>query len=323
MSMHNDEPFDPARPALIVTVGNTARKHRALNHDVVVLGRAHGCDIGLTAPDVSSIHCLIYRSPDGLRIRDCQSRSGTHVNGQAIQEVALRDGDTIQVGPFSFQAYLPAESTPWASGTSTAAEVQGSPGSRDPQRLQNSRRRLAQLALNLRRRLKGARSSDEEQTALADRQAELDQQAEFLRTRAREYDQRARKLEEAERTLAAERTAYERADAEREQRLRQAESELLARQAALEEEVESQWAAWQRFQEERDQVQHELEAERARLPRARDFHTPLDPLGLLQDELAGHRRLTGVEGREGGVRGDTPVPSRWRNMQEGLAPTGP
>ena len=216
MSIHQEEPFDPSRPALVVIVGNTARKYRFLDRDAVALGRAHGCDIGLSAPDVSSLHCLIYRTPAGFCIRDCQSRAGTHINGRAVQEALLRDGDTIQIGPFSFQAYLPPDSA-------AAAPREATPESRDLPRSRDT---------------------------FEHRQAELDEQAEWLRQKAREYDLREQRLEEAERALAASRSAWEREAAEREQKHLQAEEDLARRQATLDREVESQWQAWQRHQEE-------------------------------------------------------------------------
>lgn len=233
MSSSHDEPFDPAEPALIVTVGNTARKHRPLKRPVVVLGRAHGCDIGLTAPDISSVHCLIYRGPGGLHIRDCQSRSGTHLNGLPVVEEVLRDGDTIQVGPFSFEAYIPPGSVPSPATAEHDAAAAG------------SERRAT--------------------TTLAEDQAELDGQAEFLRRKAAEYEQRARRLEEAERALAADRASLDQETAERQKSLGQAEQQLARRQASLEHDIETQWRAWQRHQEEHEAALCQVRAEKERI----------------------------------------------------------
>src|SRR5947208_2787722 len=100
--------MDKTQPALLVQHGNTAQKHRPLDRAGVTLGQARGCDIELDAPEVSSIHCIITRGPDGLYIRDCNSRMGTRINGERIREAYLHDTDILQVGPFSFQVYLPA-----------------------------------------------------------------------------------------------------------------------------------------------------------------------------------------------------------------------
>src|SRR5262245_9610259 len=101
--------FDPDRPALIVTYGNTTRKFWRLDGDVMILGRASHCDLGLVSPEVAPIHCVLVRISGGWKLRDCSGRVGTRVNGRLIQEALLTDGDIIQVGNFSFQAHLPGQ----------------------------------------------------------------------------------------------------------------------------------------------------------------------------------------------------------------------
>jgi hypothetical protein len=99
---------DPARPALIVTYGHTARKYRVLEREIVVVGRAPGCDVALASPEVAPVHCILAHGPHGWRVRDCSGRGGTHVNGTTVVEGPLKHGDTLQVGSFSFEAHLPA-----------------------------------------------------------------------------------------------------------------------------------------------------------------------------------------------------------------------
>jgi hypothetical protein len=93
--------------ALIVTCGSADLKCRPLDRDILVLGRAPGCDLRLLSPEVAPTHCVIVRVAGGWRVRDCSGRSGTWVNGKSVRDEALRDGDTLQVGTFSFQAQLP------------------------------------------------------------------------------------------------------------------------------------------------------------------------------------------------------------------------
>src|SRR5258708_15808924 len=50
--------FDPSQPALLVTYGNTARKHRHLDGSVLVLGRSNVCDFSLVSPEVAPVHCV-------------------------------------------------------------------------------------------------------------------------------------------------------------------------------------------------------------------------------------------------------------------------
>jgi len=129
------------QPALVVLHGGAADTCRPLDRDVVTVGRARGADIGLDAPDVSSVHCVIWKSSIGYQIRDCGSRAGTKLNGDMIQESVLHDGDVLQVGPFSFRVQLPAG----AKVPSREARAK---------HLEHSRRNLARLALALRQRLK-------------------------------------------------------------------------------------------------------------------------------------------------------------------------
>ena len=56
---------------------------------------------------VAALFNMIVRMADGWRIRDCSSRT-TRVNGQAIHDEPLKDGDVVQIGAFSFEAHLPA-----------------------------------------------------------------------------------------------------------------------------------------------------------------------------------------------------------------------
>lgn len=293
MSSHSDEPFLPSEPALIVTVGNTARKHRSLQRPVVVLGRAHGCDIGLSAPDISSVHCVIYHGPGGLHIRDCQSRSGTHLNGQPVIEAVLRDGDTLQVGPFSFQAYIPPT---WVSPAAPerAPRIDS---------LVRSRVRLAQRALSLRRRLRELRDLGDQQPShaaeLAEREAEMDRQAEFLRRKAAEYDQRARRLEDAERALAEDRARLERETAAQLDRLAQTEGELTRRQAAREKELDIR-------RRELDCLAQHLGGLRQRLQNSAPARPPAPTASLLPGEAHCLRDLVALPDPDLAVIGEAP-----------------
>src|SRR5262245_17666163 len=103
---------NPYQPALIVTYGNTSKKHRPLEGEVIVLGRSSVCDISLVSPEVASVHCILVHGTQGWRLRDCSGRPGTRVNGKIVQETSLDDGDVIQIGAFTFQAHLPAGHSP-------------------------------------------------------------------------------------------------------------------------------------------------------------------------------------------------------------------
>jgi pSer/pThr/pTyr-binding forkhead associated (FHA) protein len=213
-----DAVIDPSQPALVVTYGNTSRKHRPLDSDVLVIGQSRGCDVGLASPEVAPIHCLIIRGSTGWRIRDCGSRCGTRVNGKAVQETILRDSDAIQIGPFSFQAHLPQTSAPAAAPVATATE------SVLP-RLQRSRRNLAQIALRVRRRLLRERASTPSAPS---------QQLDALRDKQRECAARAARLEEGERALAADRARHEQEVAAFQKRVSDRERQFAEEEKVLE-----------------------------------------------------------------------------------------
>jgi len=82
--------FDRSQPALIITYGNTTRKVRPLDRDVLMLGRASGCDVQVKSPDIFPVHLLIVRVLDGWRLRDCTGRSGTQLNGRPVQDEMAR-----------------------------------------------------------------------------------------------------------------------------------------------------------------------------------------------------------------------------------------
>jgi pSer/pThr/pTyr-binding forkhead associated (FHA) protein len=198
-----------AQAALIVTHGNTANKHRPLLGDAIILGRGRGCDLRLEAGDVSELHCIITRRPDGFRIRDCASRAGTRLNGEAVQEAMLDDGDVLQIGSFSFRVEVTPGEEAWSPPEHTAA------ASRLVARFQRSRRHFAMMALALRRRLRLERAGQltRAEQELAEKQAELELATLSLRTQLSACDHRAGQLQEAERELTQERLAL---DAERE-----------------------------------------------------------------------------------------------------------
>lgn len=263
-----EEVFDASQPALIVTYGTTTRKHRPLDGDVLVIGQNRACDMGLSSPEVAPIHCLIIRGPHGWRIRDCGSRCGTRINGKAIQEGELHDGDALQIGPFSFQAHLPSRSAPASIPVAVSTDAV-------LPRLQRSRRNLAQLALRVRRRLQAER-------VLA-RQGST-QQTDALREKQRECANRAARLEEAERALKADRARHEEevivfqkrvADRERQIAAEEKVLETSGSALALANELEAQrLGEWRRqleqYAEQLEQTRQEVITEEARLTGIRE-----------------------------------------------------
>ena len=69
---------------------------------VTCIGRRQDCDMCIPLSLVSRRHCEIYTEFDKLMIRDLKSRNGTFVNGESIDEAALKAGDVLGIGPLKF-----------------------------------------------------------------------------------------------------------------------------------------------------------------------------------------------------------------------------
>lgn len=62
------------------------------------VGRDPDCDFPINHPTVSTHHCEITLSADGVVLRDCNSTNGSFVNGDRIRETRLSAGQTLTLG---------------------------------------------------------------------------------------------------------------------------------------------------------------------------------------------------------------------------------
>jgi pSer/pThr/pTyr-binding forkhead associated (FHA) protein len=108
-------------PALLLRYGSKEPKRCRLDRDVLLLGRASTCDVALVSPDVAPLHCVIVRNGNSWRLRDCTGRRATRINGKAVHEERLCDGDIVQVGVFSFEVELPSSDLPAEAPAGRAA----------------------------------------------------------------------------------------------------------------------------------------------------------------------------------------------------------
>ncbi len=230
MSKDRDDKFDATRPTLIVKYG-TAHKYRPLDREVMILGRSAGCDVGLDAPDVAPVHCVLVRAIDGWHVRDCTGRGGTRLNGQSVEDAALTDEDVLQVGSFSFTLHLPPEERP-------LEDAGPLPDRHALQHARRSRGRMARLALRLRGRLAetAAAAAEQAEKQLAVREEELDRRAEEVRGLQRDVDARLAEMKQTARQIAEEKLALaeRRGQIEAEMAGKRAEADAAVR-ASLEE----------------------------------------------------------------------------------------
>jgi pSer/pThr/pTyr-binding forkhead associated (FHA) protein len=270
VSMQPRRAAAPNQPALIPIAGNYDRKPRSIDRDVTTIGRARGTDLCLEANEISTLHCVIYRTADGYRIRDCSSRCGTRINGDTVKTGLLHDGDIVNLGPFSFEFRAPPALFP---GDSVRL---------DPIRVEHwkeSRRRLALRAIKMRKRLQGG----------SPREQEWMQKGHLLKEKIRSYDQRLGELESAEEELTQERQQLAKEIEAHRRHVQSVEHQLSERLAQADQEIRKRW---QEFQQ-RCQVEETRAAGRAPTPPRETLHDGSVPSN--QEAVEKHQRMRDLE----------------------------
>ena len=82
---------------LIVTEAGRDRVHE-LCDDLTVVGRSLDADLILKDQTVAPTHCEIRRSPEGFKVIDLETLTGTIVNGKPVNQHYLKHGDTVELG---------------------------------------------------------------------------------------------------------------------------------------------------------------------------------------------------------------------------------
>ncbi len=101
---------------LTILTGNRAGTNFPLDaRRNTLVGRGTDCHISLPDPLCSRVHATLTFTPDGWVIRDNESRNGTLVNGQKVDEATIADGNTIRVGSAEFE-FHESEEPPTAKG---------------------------------------------------------------------------------------------------------------------------------------------------------------------------------------------------------------
>lgn len=62
------------------------------------VGRSLDCDFQIDHSTISSRHCELILSTEGVLLRDCNSTNGTFVDGEPIKEARLRPGQSVHLG---------------------------------------------------------------------------------------------------------------------------------------------------------------------------------------------------------------------------------
>src|SRR4051812_11530944 len=83
-----------------------------LQKPVLLIGRHPECDVRLDLAKISRRHCCIALAYDRVLIRDLGSRNGLRVNGRLVDEVQLRAGDEVAIGPILYRVEAGPPPTP-------------------------------------------------------------------------------------------------------------------------------------------------------------------------------------------------------------------
>ncbi|MFQ5946622.1 MAG: VWA domain-containing protein, partial [Anaerolineae bacterium] len=90
----------PEVDALLVVTGEEEDTVFRLQRRSQTIGWDQGCDIRIGSQEgrMAPVHARVWYEQGEYRIQDLGSASGTKVNGRAVPEAVLEDGDTIEIG---------------------------------------------------------------------------------------------------------------------------------------------------------------------------------------------------------------------------------
>ncbi len=100
-----------------------------LGDSPIRIGRSRSCDVILPLPEVSRLHAVLIREPNGARIED-RSRNGITVNGRLVSSTIVHPGDTIGLLSYTirFDADRPEVLDDTEAMTSPTFRHSGNPG---------------------------------------------------------------------------------------------------------------------------------------------------------------------------------------------------
>src|SRR5687768_10678666 len=94
----------PVYSYLTVTLGRDIGTHYLLDPALEMrVGRGTECQIQLNDPLCSRVHAILRNLGGRWHVRDVDSRNGTFVNDQKIDDSALADGHYLKIGSTEFQ----------------------------------------------------------------------------------------------------------------------------------------------------------------------------------------------------------------------------
>ncbi len=94
-------------PMIVVKLKNRPLKTCPFTGSEMSIGRNAENDIIIDNLSVSRKHAVINSCKEGYRIKDCESKNGTFLNGKPVKEAVLKSGDSIMLGKYVLVFEIP------------------------------------------------------------------------------------------------------------------------------------------------------------------------------------------------------------------------
>ncbi len=88
---------------LIMETESGQDRHFQVREGRNLIGRGLRCDVRITLPSVSSLHCEIMLENHRAMLVNFDEITGTLHNGHRIEEALLAKDDVVQIGPVRFR----------------------------------------------------------------------------------------------------------------------------------------------------------------------------------------------------------------------------
>ena len=88
---------------LIIEAKDEPARMVSLEGDTISIGSAEGNSIRINSPEISRQHCEIRRKGMVFRLVDLESKTGTKVNGDFVNQHPLEEGDVVELGPLTLR----------------------------------------------------------------------------------------------------------------------------------------------------------------------------------------------------------------------------
>jgi pSer/pThr/pTyr-binding forkhead associated (FHA) protein len=83
---------------LLIKTGGFAERALVLRLGVNRVGRDPDCEHCIEHPTISSLHCELALTADGVYVRDCDSTNGTFLDDEPVMEAWLDSGQRLRFG---------------------------------------------------------------------------------------------------------------------------------------------------------------------------------------------------------------------------------